>query len=301
MKNILTSLVFLLFTISLFAQAPQGINYQAVARKTNGEPITAANVTVQFRILNGSATGTEVYRESHTAVTNAFGLFDLKIGQGIATNGTFANINWGSGTKFLEVTVQSPTGTVTNATQMMSVPYALYAAAAPGTQGPQGIPGQKGDKGDKGDTGARGLQGPSIVEQAHARQNSNVFQTGNARNAFIDLRDVVTNAPVQVVVPSDGLYLILVNVRFDQVATDDQEGRFRVLNVNDNDVELSGLVFQRSNSTLPVEIWENQGWEIRPLIKGNILKLQYEMFNPPPVVTSDFRITQGRLAILKLE
>jgi hypothetical protein len=134
MKNILSSLVFLLFSIVLFAQAPQGISYQAVARKANGEPITGTSVNVQFRILNGGAFGTEVYRESHTTTTNGFGLFTLKIGGGSALSGTFATINWANGAKFLEVTVQSSFGTVTGgATEMLSVPFALYAASAGGS------------------------------------------------------------------------------------------------------------------------------------------------------------------------
>lgn len=165
MKKLITTLVLSFAACVLFAQAPKGINYQAVARDANGKPLTNSLVNVQFRILE-SAFGPEVYKETHTATTNNLGLFTLTIGGGTASNGTFANINWGSSTKFLEVTIQSNAGTVSSPpTQMLSVPYALYAASAPGTQGPQGIQGPQGPKGDKGDTGATGPQGAAASSE----------------------------------------------------------------------------------------------------------------------------------------
>lgn len=191
MRNIFTILVLCFISIALFAQAPKGISYQAVARKANGEPMVSQPVNVQFRILDG-VFGPEVYKETHSATTNAYGLFTLTIGQGSAIGSSFANINWAGNSKFLEVTIQSAGGIVTSPpTPMLSVPYALYAASGnpgpkgdkgdkgdPGIQGPQGVQGPagatgpQGSKGDKGDTGAQGPAGASeiyIFEEQYPR------------------------------------------------------------------------------------------------------------------------------------
>jgi uncharacterized protein (TIGR02145 family) len=52
----------------------------------------------------------------------------LVVGQGTATTGTFSTINWGSGSYFLGIELNSGSGYVAmGTTQLLSVPYALYA------------------------------------------------------------------------------------------------------------------------------------------------------------------------------
>jgi hypothetical protein len=86
---------------------------------------TSANIIIS--ILQGSATGTTVYSETHSTTTDDFGLINLEIGKGTVTNGTISGINWGAGTYYVKVTVDSvEMGTG----QLLSVPYALYAANA---------------------------------------------------------------------------------------------------------------------------------------------------------------------------
>jgi hypothetical protein len=111
----------------LQAQAPQGLNYQAIARNPQGQPYSGQTVAVQFSILNGSANGTVVYAESHSAQTNAFGLFNLVVGGGTPTQGTFSAINWGNGLKFLKVDID---GALQGTSQFLSVPYAINATYA---------------------------------------------------------------------------------------------------------------------------------------------------------------------------
>ena len=130
MKSIL--LLFSLFFVSLLqAQAPKGINYQAVARNAQGIIIPLQNINVRFSVLEGTMTGTTIYQETHSTTTNVIGLFTLAIGKGTATTGTFAAINWASGTdKFLKVEIApSAAGAyeLQGTTQLLSVPYALYA------------------------------------------------------------------------------------------------------------------------------------------------------------------------------
>jgi uncharacterized protein (TIGR02145 family) len=61
---------------------------------------------------------------SHALTSNAQGLVSCVVGNGVVSQGNFANINWGSGAKFLHVMM----GTTDLGTQqMLSVPYALQA------------------------------------------------------------------------------------------------------------------------------------------------------------------------------
>src|SRR3972149_11871184 len=106
MKNKLTLLVAtLVFSIGLFAQAPQKINYQAVARDLSGNPLVSTPVAVVFEIRQTSPLGTIVYNETHVSTTNQFGLFNLEIGGGTPIAGSFASINWSTGLYYLRVTV----------------------------------------------------------------------------------------------------------------------------------------------------------------------------------------------------
>jgi trimeric autotransporter adhesin len=135
MKNTILILVFVTIASVLMAQAPQAINYQAIARNSAGNPVISAPLGVRFRILQGSATGIAVYAETYATTTNAVGLFNLIIGRGAVQSGVFANITWENGTFYLEVAIDPAGGTayqvVGIAPQMLSVPYALYAGRGP--------------------------------------------------------------------------------------------------------------------------------------------------------------------------
>lgn len=48
---------------NFLAQAPEGINYQAVIRKTNGALVTNTTIAIRIQIKQNSATGTVVYAE----------------------------------------------------------------------------------------------------------------------------------------------------------------------------------------------------------------------------------------------
>lgn len=111
-------------------------------------------VGIKISILQGSANGSEVYAETHLPLTNAYGLATLEIGGGSLVGGNFANINWANGPFFVK-TETDPNGgsnyTITNTSQLLSVPYALYAASAGNnTPGPQGPAGQNGTNGQNG-------------------------------------------------------------------------------------------------------------------------------------------------------
>jgi hypothetical protein len=133
MKRLFTILAIALLTVSMFAQSPQLMSYQAVVRNSSNALVTNQAVGMRISILQGSATGTAVYVETQTPTTNANGLASLQIGGGTTVTGTFAAINWATGPYYIK-TETDPTGgsnyTITGTNQMLSVPYALYAASA---------------------------------------------------------------------------------------------------------------------------------------------------------------------------
>ena len=132
MKKLIT-LFLLLCATTLFAQVPEKFSYQAVVRNASNSLVTDAPVGVRVSILQGSADGSAVYVETHTATTNANGLLTVEIGGGKAEQGEFAGIDWANGPYFLK-TETDPNGgsnyTVTSTQQVLSVPYALYAKEA---------------------------------------------------------------------------------------------------------------------------------------------------------------------------
>jgi hypothetical protein len=155
MNKILFSLLLLLTaTTAVWAQVPQQISYQSVIRDGNNKVLAASTVGIKISLLQGSATGSAVYVETHRKSTNANGLVSLEIGTGTVLSGSFASINWANG-PYLIKTETDPTGGtnygIAGIAPLNSVPYALYAA--------NGTPGPKGDKGDTGATGLQGIQG----------------------------------------------------------------------------------------------------------------------------------------------
>lgn len=130
-------LYFLLLFVSfgMIAQVPQGFSYQAVALNTAGQPVASSTVSIRVSILEGSANGTSAYTEVHHPMTNNLGLFTLTIGQGTPQTGTFAGVNWATNSKFLKVEMDVANGAnyiTVGSSQLLSVPYAMYAGAVAG-------------------------------------------------------------------------------------------------------------------------------------------------------------------------
>lgn len=132
-KILLLNILVLGLGLSLQAQAPQAIQYQTIIRNAAGEVVMDQAVGLQLTIRKGSTSGTPTYQETHTATTNGFGLVNLQIGRGTPTSGTFSAIDWSAGPYYLEVGLDLTGGssyTVMGTTQLLSVPYALYAETA---------------------------------------------------------------------------------------------------------------------------------------------------------------------------
>ena len=134
MKKLYT-LLGLVITLITFAQAPQGFNYQATVRNSAGALIINQNVNFQFTIMMNSATSLPLFSETHMAPTDDLGQVNLVIGQGTATVGSFSTINWANGNYYLGIELNTGNGyVVMGTTQLLSVPYALYANSAGNTQ-----------------------------------------------------------------------------------------------------------------------------------------------------------------------
>ncbi|NDB34861.1 MAG: hypothetical protein EB023_05850, partial [Flavobacteriia bacterium] len=117
----------------MHAQAPEGINYQAVIRTSSGALVTNTLVAVRVQIKQNSATGTIVYSERQSIATTNFGMVNFVIGQGTVLSGTFSSINWSTGNYWVSLAVDFANGTnyVDYGSQrLMSAPYALYAKTA---------------------------------------------------------------------------------------------------------------------------------------------------------------------------
>jgi len=130
MKKILF-LILSIFTFAYsFGQAPQKMSYQAVIRNTSNNLVSNSNVGQKISILQGSATGNSVYSETHAATSNANGLVTIEIGTGNVVSGNFGAINWGQGAYFIKTETDINGGsnyTLIATSQLLSVPYALYA------------------------------------------------------------------------------------------------------------------------------------------------------------------------------
>jgi uncharacterized protein (TIGR02145 family) len=130
LKSTLLVSMLLAIVLTAFSQAPQSFNYQAAIRDNTGNPIANQIVALRISILQGSATGSTIYAETHSSATNPFGIVNLEIGAGTVILGSFSAINWGIAEFFIKIEIDATGGTAyqyMGTSQLVSVPYALYA------------------------------------------------------------------------------------------------------------------------------------------------------------------------------
>ena len=145
-------LVVLFTTVQSYAQvsqAPDGIQFQALATDANGHPAAGRVIYVKDAIIAKTATGTIVYSETFKVTASSAGIFTIVLGKGTYASGvsSIANIDWANGPFFLNLKV-AVEPTVPNAgwnanneyvdlgtSQFWSVPYALYAGNVKGADG----------------------------------------------------------------------------------------------------------------------------------------------------------------------
>ena len=130
MKRIYTIFAAVLLTATMWAQAPQKMSYQVVIRNATGHLVTT-QVGMKISILQGAESGAPVYVETQTPTPNVNGLVSIEIGGGTPVIGTFSAIDWSAGPYFIKtetaLTAPLTNYTITGSSQLLSVPYALYA------------------------------------------------------------------------------------------------------------------------------------------------------------------------------
>jgi len=144
-KTILIALVLTINANQLFAQTTNGIFFQAVARDNFSNPAKDRKIFVQSSIIQTTPTGTKVLTEEHQANTDATGVFNISLGNGVRVGGTASNlttIDWSKGPFYLNLKVAiTPIGGNSNwdynkewvdmgTTSFGAVPFALYSASS---------------------------------------------------------------------------------------------------------------------------------------------------------------------------
>lgn len=179
-KIVLSCCFIFLIHSTILAQSPQAIPYQAVARNTGGSLIINQAISLRFTIHQLTSNGVIVFQETQTANTNSLGLFNVNIGSGTTLSGTFNSIDWSNGSKFLQVEFDPSGGTSyidMGTTQLLSVPYALYAEKA-------NVPGLPGPAGPAGSANISGSVN-SLVKFTGANTGGNSIITDNGTNVGI--------------------------------------------------------------------------------------------------------------------
>jgi hypothetical protein len=126
----IATIAMIFLSAMVTGQIPQAFKYQTVVRDAAGNILENQNVSFRFSIHDVAPAGVIVYSETHTAMTNEFGLVNLNIGSGVPVSGNFSTIIWGNGSKYLE-TEFDPSGGSSfvsmGTSQLLSVPYSLFS------------------------------------------------------------------------------------------------------------------------------------------------------------------------------
>ncbi len=114
-------------------QVPQAFSFQSLVLDANGDPVSDQSIGVLIQIIDGAPTGAVLYSESHSPITNSNGLYSIEIGNGDVVSGSFGNIDWLGGLKYVSLSHDITGGTsytLVGSSQLLSVPYALAAGTS---------------------------------------------------------------------------------------------------------------------------------------------------------------------------
>jgi hypothetical protein len=135
MKKIFTLFAGIMLCVSVLnAQAPpQAFSFKATIKDSRGLTVPSRTIRLRISILKSNTNGFVSYSEYFTPTTDINSQVDLQIGRGNVLTGIFSSIDWSSDVYFLKIEVDVRGGTnyqLISVTQLLSVPYALYAAKA---------------------------------------------------------------------------------------------------------------------------------------------------------------------------
>ena len=134
MKNILLLFCFCSLSLNSYTQSNKGINFQGIARYSNGFVVADKTINLRLTILNDTIYKKIEYQEIKSVTTNIIGLFTVVVGSQeigkIITTSYFDNINWSDNEKYLmvEVDLTGDFSFITMGIQKINyVPFAFYA------------------------------------------------------------------------------------------------------------------------------------------------------------------------------
>ena len=144
MKNLFKKTVISLFAIVAFYGAnaqtsiPQLVNFQAVARDDNNNPVVSQLIQIKIKVLQGGPTGTVVYGAEYIDSTNLYGEFSRRIGTTPSyaipgVNYDFSLIPWQTGNMWVSIEYKPTIGSgykTIGVFQYLSTPYAFSAKTA---------------------------------------------------------------------------------------------------------------------------------------------------------------------------
>ena len=253
MKKLILAMFLVTFAFqNIYSQvSPQGVNYQATVRGSDGELITNQNVNFKFNIMLDSPTSSPIYTEEHYVPTDDIGQVNLIIGQGTSLLGDFQSIDWGQGNYFtgIELDIDDSGYIAMGTSQLWSVPYALYAESSGTSQsGSQNLESVLTEGNSANDIKITNLLDPEDEQDATTKSYVD--------DLFDDLQDQIDDQPP--VISIFGESLISINQFSDfsdpgAVATDIQEGDISSSiivtgEVNTEEVGVYGLAYNVADS-----------------------------------------------------
>ena len=130
MKKVITFTVLLFVLMSVSAQVPQKMSYQAVIRSQSNAVLSDTRIGMKISIIQGADWINPIYAEYQEAKTNKNGLVTLQIGTGTILIGEFTKINWSNGPFYVKTETDPEGGTnyrITGSSELLSVPFAFFA------------------------------------------------------------------------------------------------------------------------------------------------------------------------------
>ena len=229
----------------LQAQAPQGFNYQATVRNSAGDLVVSTNVYFKFNVIQGSQTAVPVFVETHYVPTDDLGQVTLIIGEGTANTGVFSEIDWSLGSYNLgiELSINGPNDYVAmGTTQLLSVPYALYAAnSGNATATTPDLGSVLAQNNSASDQQIKNLQDPTDAQDAATKNYT--YSKAEVNALIANLQSQIDNTEAASVTDQDGN-------TYDYLTYGDQVWT----------VENAAMVTYRDGTPIP-QVTDNTEWE----------------------------------------
>ena len=251
-KLILAMFLVTLAFQNIYSQgSPQGVNYQATVRGSEGQLITNQNVNFKFNIMLDSQTSSPIYSEGHYVPTDDIGQVNLIIGQGSSLLGDFQLIEWGLGDYFIgiELDIDGSGYIAMGTSQLWSVPYALYAESSGTSQsGSQNLESVLTEGNSANDIKITNLLDPEDEQDATTKSYVDQLMS--------DLQDQIDDQPPVISIFGEALISINQFSNFSDpgaVATDIQEGDISSSiivtgEVNTEEVGVYGIAYNVADS-----------------------------------------------------